>query len=80
MSNVHRCVCVFLSPSSRSKIGWDFGESTARNITASSGKLHLTQSVYVCACRHTSKYNLLTVLFLRTGDIFTSGKLFFSNF
>lgn len=33
-------------------------------------------SVYVCACIHTSKYNLLTVLFLRTGDIYTSGTLF----
>lgn len=45
-------VSVFLSLSSQSKIGCDFGESTARNITASSGKLHLTKCVCVCLYAH----------------------------
>ena len=53
-------VCVVLSPSSQAKIGSDFGESTARNITASSGKLHLTKCVCVCVCvcMHTSSTGL----------------------
>ena len=41
------CECVILSLAP-AKIGCDFGESTERNITASSGKLHLAKCVCVC--------------------------------
>lgn len=43
---------VFLSLSIQSKIGCEFGDSTARNITASSGKLRHTKHVYEFAHTH----------------------------
>ena len=51
-------VSVFLSPSTQSKIGCEFGDSTARNITASSGKLQRTKYVRMFAYTHTHPVDL----------------------
>lgn len=60
---------VYVCVSSQSKTGFDFGDRTTRNITASNGKLHLIRCE--CICMYTFRYRVEHSVYLSSlnGDL-----------